>query len=65
MEKKLKFICNNTFKIKKIHAKRDSNPQSSDPKSDALSIRPLAPRFCQNDKNVLNNAFLIKSTIYF
>lgn len=46
MEKKLKFICNNTFKIKKIHAKRDSNPQSSDPKSDALSIRPLAPQTC-------------------
>ena len=33
----------NYLKIEKIRPRRDSNPQSSDPKSDALSIRPRGP----------------------
>ena len=32
------------------HARRDSNPQPSEPESDALSIEPLAHRFAYYSK---------------
>ena len=37
------FKQNERFKLKKVRARQDSNLESSDPKSDAISIRPRGP----------------------
>ena len=45
----------------KIRPRRDSNPQSSDPKSDALSIRPRG-RYSLNIFNLTLNINILKTT---
>ena len=45
----------------KIRPRRDSNPQSSDPKSDALSIRPRG-RYSWNIFNLTLNINILKTT---
>ena len=39
--------------MEKIWPRRDSNPQSSDPKSDALSIRPRGRPFGQTEIDII------------
>ena len=48
-------------KNNKIRPRRDSNPQSSDPKSDALSIRPRG-RYILNFVNLTLNINILKTT---
>ena len=45
----------------KIRPRRDSNPQSSDPKSDALSIRPRG-RYIVIFVNLTLNINILKTT---
>ena len=45
----------------KIRPRRDSNPQSSDPKSDALSIRPRG-RYIEVFVNLTLNINILKTT---
>ena len=45
----------------KIRPRRDSNPQSSDPKSDALSIRPRG-RYIATFVNLTLNINILKTT---
>ena len=45
----------------KIRPRRDSNPQSSDPKSDALSIRPRG-RYNATFVNLTLNINILKTT---
>ena len=45
----------------KIRPRRDSNPQSSDPKSDALSIRPRG-RYILHFVNLTLNINILKTT---
>ena len=43
----------------KKRPRRDSNPQSSDPKSDALSIRPRGHIQIRGFKNVFNDGYSV------
>lgn len=51
--------CECTAKVcimKKKRPRRDSNPQSSDPKSDALSIRPRGHIYNRSFKSLFNDS---------